>query len=122
MSTIDRPQSEGTLDDVGGAEPPEGPAAAALIAAGTGCLAVGIFTTAAEASSSFASSITYNTDVGALSGKTTLAVVVWLVVWAILHVVLRHRPFPITRALTVCLVLTAAGFLLTFPTFFELFA
>lgn len=121
MSTIDRPQATPGTDDLAGTDLPDGPPAAALIAAGIGCLAMGAFTTIAEASSSFASNITYSTAVGPLSGKTILAVIVWLVAWLILHFALRTRPFAITRALTICLALTALGFLLTLPTFFQLF-
>jgi hypothetical protein len=120
MSTIDRPQATSDTDVVG-TDLPDGPPAAALIAAGVGCLAMGVFTTATEASSSFATTLTYSTAVGPLSGKTILTVIVWLIAWVVLHFALRTRPFPITRALTVCLALTAAGFLLTFPTFFQLF-
>lgn len=121
MSTIDRPQAAPGTDDVVGADLPDGPAAAALIAAGVGCLAMGAFTTIAEASASFAKTLTYNTDVGPLSGKTILTVIVWLVAWVILHLAVRRREVGITRALTVCLILTAGGFLLTFPTFFRIF-
>jgi hypothetical protein len=59
--------------------------------------------------------------VGPLSGKTIMAVVVWLVAWAVLHVALRGRPYETRRALVVSLVLIALGVLGTFPTFFQLF-
>jgi hypothetical protein len=101
---------------------PEGPPAAALVAAGVGCLAMGVLTSAAEASESFADKLNLRDAVGALSGKTTYAVVVWLLSWAVLHAWMRRRPLPLRRALTGCLLLTGAGFLLTFPTVFELFA
>ncbi len=120
MSTIDRPQATSSTDDVVGADLPDGPPAAALIA-GVGCLAMGAFTTAAEASSSFATTLTYSTAVGSLSGKTILTVIVWLIAWAVLHFALRARNVGITRALVLSLILTAGGVLLTFPTFFQLF-
>jgi hypothetical protein len=43
------------------------------------------------------------------------------VAWAILHVVLRRRPYETRRALVVSLVLIAVGVVGTFPTFFQLF-
>lgn len=124
MSTIDAPQAGSApadSTDVAGDDLPDGPPAAALIAAGVGCLAVGVLTAWAEASKSFRKTITYNDGVGPLSGKTILAVVVWLIAWGVLHYVLRSRPFPIPRALSICLVLTGLGVLLTFPTFFQMF-
>jgi hypothetical protein len=122
MSTIDRSQSSEAMPVAGsGADRPSGPPAAALIAAGVGCLAMGVFTTAAEASKSFATTLTYSTDVGPLSGKTILTVIVWLVAWVALHATLRARDVDLTRALAVCLALTGVGVLLTFPTFFQMF-
>jgi len=101
---------------------PEGPIAAAILAGGIGCLALGLFTTLAEASSSFSDWLSWDNDVGPLSGKTALAVIVWLVSWAVLHVVYRAKPFETRRALTIALVLVALGVLGTFPTFFQIFA
>lgn len=101
---------------------PEGPIAAAIIAGGVGAVALGLFTTLAEASTSFKDWLDWNTRVGPLSGKTCLAVIVWLVAWAILHVIYRARAFETRRALTVSLVLIGLGVLGTFPTFFQAFA
>jgi hypothetical protein len=101
---------------------PEGPIAAAILAGGIGCLALGLFTTLAEASSSFSDWLSWDDDVGPLSGKTALAVIVWLISWAMLHVVYRAKPFETRRALTIALVLVALGVLGTFPTFFQIFA
>ena len=101
---------------------PEGPIAAAVIAAGIGGLALGLLTVWAEASTSFADTLAWSDRVGPLSGKSSLAVVVWLVSWAVLHVIYRSRPYETTRALTIALVLIALGVVGTFPTFFQLFA
>jgi hypothetical protein len=101
---------------------PEGPVVAAILAGGVGCLALGVFTTLSEASTSFADKLAWSDDVGPLSGKTIMTVIVWLVSWAILHAVYRNRTAGIGRALTIALVLIGFGVLLTFPTFFQLFA
>jgi hypothetical protein len=100
---------------------PEGPIAAAILAGGVGCLALGVLTTLAEASTTIKDWLNWNDDVGPLSGKTGMAVIIWLIAWAVLHVVYRTKPFETRRALTITLVLIALGALGTFPTFFQAF-
>jgi hypothetical protein len=100
---------------------PEGPIAAAILAGGVGCLALGVATTLAEASTSVHDWLDLDSDVGPLSGKTIVAVVVWLVAWPVLHIAYRNRPFETRRALTIALVLVALGVVGTFPTFFQAF-
>jgi len=100
---------------------PEGPIAAAIIAGGIGAAALGLFTTLAEASTGVKDWLQWSDRVGPLSGKTIMAVLVWLVSWAVLHVALRSRPYETRRALVVALVLIGLGVLGTFPTFFRLF-
>jgi hypothetical protein len=101
---------------------PEGPIAAAILAGGVGCLALGVLTTLAEASTTIKDWLDVNSDVGPLSGKTIGAVVVWLVSWVVLHVIYRDKPFETRRALTIALILVALGVIGTFPTFFQAFA
>ena len=100
---------------------PEGPIAAAIIAGGVGAAALGVVTTLAEASEGIREWLQWSDAVGPLSGKVIVAVGVWLVAWAILHVALRSRPYETRRALVVSLVLIAVGVVGTFPTFFQLF-
>ena len=59
---------------------------------------------------------------GPLSGKTTFAVVVWLVAWAVLHLALRARARLTNGVLVTTGILIALGLLGTFPVFFQLFA
>ncbi len=101
---------------------PEGPIAAAIIAGGVGAAALGVVTTLAEASEGIREWLQWSDAVGPLSGKVLMAVGVWLVAWAILHVALRSRPYETRRALVVALVLIGLGVVGTFPTFFQLFA
>lgn len=101
---------------------PEGPVAAAVLAGGIGCLALGLFTTLAEVSSSIKDWLSWKDDVGPLSGKTGTAVIVWLIAWIALHVFYRDKPFETRRALAIALVLIGLGALGTFPTFFQAFA
>ena len=72
-------------------EKPEGPVAAAILAAGVGALALGVLTTLAEASEGFKEFLTFSEPVGPLSGKTIGAVLIWLVAWVVLHIVYRNK-------------------------------
>lgn len=122
MSTsIERPAHPGA-DEIPYDDKPEGPISAAILAAGIGVLAMGVVTTLSEASTSVADALNWYDRVGPLSGKTIIAVVVWLAAWVVLHVALRRKAYENTRALAVALVLIALGVLGTFPTFFDLFA
>ena len=107
------------------ADKPDGPAGAAMVAAGAGIFALGLFTTLAEASAAFKSFLErfdVVDGVGPLAGKTTLAVLVWAVVWAVLAVVWRGRDTHLRRMFGVGLVLGILGAVGTFPPFFEAFA
>ena len=118
---VERPPAEERLTRIEFEDRPEGPIAAAVIAGGVGAAALGVVTTLAEASTGVSDWLAWSDRVGPLSGKTILAVVVWLVAWAVLHAALRGRPYETRRALVVSLVLIALGVLGTFPTFFQLF-
>jgi hypothetical protein len=100
---------------------PEGPISAAIIASGIGATALGLFTTLAEASTTLKDWLQFSDEVGPLSGKTIMTVVVWLISWAILHAVLRGKQYETGRAFIIAMVLIGLGVLGTFPTFFELF-
>ena len=101
---------------------PEGPVAAAIIAGGVGALSLGVLTTLAEASVDIKDFLTLDDGVGALSGKTIGAVIIWLVSWVVLHLMYKDKPLETPRALTVALVLIGLGILGTFPIFFQAFA
>ncbi len=100
---------------------PNGIAAAALLAAGIGTLAIGVITTLAEASLAFANNLKFVAAVGPLSGKTTMAVIVWLVSWVVLHFLWRKKEVDFLRVFIISLVLIGLGLLGTFPPFFDLF-
>ena len=70
---------------------PDGPLAAALLAAGIGSFALGLFTTLAEASTAFRERLILDAGVGPLSGKTVWATVVFIIAWAVLAARLRNR-------------------------------
>jgi hypothetical protein len=64
---------------------PNGPDAAAILAAGIGCALVGILALAGDASDRIGKLLNIYNPVGTLSGVTTLAIIVWLVSWFILN-------------------------------------
>jgi hypothetical protein len=99
-----------------------GEATAALLAAGIGCFAMGLVTTLAAASTAISNALKFAPAVGPLSGKTTVAVVVWLVTWGVLHLLWRNKQINFARMFIVSLVFVGLGVLGTFPMFFDLFA
>src|SRR5918994_3918566 len=101
---------------------PEGPISAAIVAAGIGALALGILTTLAEANETIKGWLEVSSSVGPLSGKTTVAVVIWLVAWAVLHSTMRRTEYETRKAFGVAVVLVSLGVIGTFPTFFQAFA
>jgi len=113
------PAAHDAIDDI---EKPEGPVAAAIIAAGVGALSLGILTTTAEASTSVKDFLSFYDPVGPLSGKTIGAVVIWLAAWAVLHMIYKDKSVGSRTALTAALVLIGLGVVGTFPIFFQLFA
>lgn len=115
---------------------PNGPVAAGFIAAGVGALVIGLAVVANEASTAIKQAIGWDVNaflkfdanyglgsgVGPLSGKVTLAVIAFAITWAILGFIWRGRELPFRQVFWISLALVAAGFLLTFPPIFALFA
>ena len=123
----------GMYDDVGVApeleglnlvEKPDGPGAAAMISAGVGIFVLGFLTTAAVISGTVKSFLLWwewGQGVGPLAGKSTIAVIAWLISWAILYFLWRHKDVVLKTAFYIGLGLGILGAIGTFPTFFELF-
>ncbi|MEX2181753.1 MAG: hypothetical protein WD771_06900 [Gemmatimonadaceae bacterium] len=86
---------------------------AAVLAAGIGAAALGIFVLLHEAGSYSAPAL--YAPSGGLSGRTTGAVAVWLVAWVVLATRWRGRELGPTRILAWTLGLTAFALLATFP-------
>lgn len=99
----------------------EGPISAAILAAGVGALTMGIVTTLSEASTAISDGLNWYDPVGPLSGKTIIAVAVWLLAWVVLHLALRRSAYETRRAMVASVVLIALGVIGTFPTFFQIF-
>jgi hypothetical protein len=100
---------------------PNGPAAAAILAAGIGCFAIAIFALLGDKIAAFKTAMIFYKPTGPLSGVTTCAIVVWLLCWAILHWRWSGRMLTLTRINAAALILLALSLLLTFPPIVDLF-
>ncbi len=102
---------------------PKRAAAAGGIAAGIGVLVLGILTVLAEANADIKTDILdIKSRVGPLSGKTTFAVLAYFVSWAALAPVLWRQKLAWNTVVIITAVLVVAGFIGTYPKFFQLFA
>jgi hypothetical protein len=107
-------------------EPPEelepnGGIVAAVVAAGVGCAALGVVTVAAAALSSFADFLTLYAPAGPLTGKASVAVLIYLIAWVNLHARLRDRELHLFRAFLLTMALLLVGLIGTFPPVYHLF-
>jgi hypothetical protein len=91
---------------------------AAFMASGIGAAVLGILTTASEVSKPIGDALNWVKPVGALSGKTDLTILAFIVSWAILHFTVKN--VKLRTAFTIALVGLAIGLVFTFPPVFEL--
>ncbi len=124
------------MDSQQPATKPNGPVAAAFLAAGVGSLTMGIGVVLNEASTTIKNAIgvdfnaflqfdkTYGlgSGVGPLSGKVGIAVIAYVVSWLVFFLWLRGKEVNFRSYFVAALVLVALGFALTFPPIFEIFA
>jgi hypothetical protein len=107
---------------------PNGPVAAAFIAAGAACFTLGLMVVGVDANDSFKSALDFSKNyglgsgVGPLSGKIAIATIVYVVTWLGLHLALRRQEVAWRRVMIATGILVGLGFLLTFPPAFELIA
>ena len=98
-----------------------GPAAAAILAAGIGCFSLGLLVIFSEAIPSLKNALTFYAPVGPLSGKTIVQVVVYCIAWATLAYAWRGRNVAFARVYAATLVLIGLGLIGTFPLVYEVF-
>jgi hypothetical protein len=114
MSQVD------TSIHVAGKDIPNGRGAAAILAAGIGSAAVGVLAILRDAFAAMANALNFYNPSGPLSGVTTVAVVIWLAAWFVLHRRWRNANVALRRVNMLAFVLLAVGLLLTFPPFMDL--
>jgi hypothetical protein len=100
---------------------PNGAGAAALLAAGIGSFLVAVFAILADQNAAIKSLMIFWKPTGPLSGVTTCAILIWLAVWAILHLRWRNRSVALARIGAAAFALLILGLLLTFPPIADLF-
>jgi hypothetical protein len=98
-----------------------GPACAAVLAAGIGSCALGVLVTLNEASAKISGMLNLYGPVGPLSGKTGVAILVWLVAWGVLASAWKDRDVDFGKVWRAALTLVILGLLGTFPLVFDLF-
>jgi len=99
---------------------PNGPGAAAILAAGIGSAALGILALAGDASGAINKFLNFYNPTGALSGVSTLAIIIWLIAWLVLARLWGAKTVDVVRINWISFALLAVGFLLTFPPFMDL--
>ena len=112
MATTNEP-SMGNVDT-------NGAGASAILAAGIGSAALGVFTLLTDAFNGIKSFLTFYMPTGALSGVTTSTIVIWLAAWFMLAKKWNGREVALTRVNVIAFVLLTVGFTLTFPPFLDL--
>lgn len=115
-----QPQKEPAVRISAESNLPNGPGAAAILSAGIGCFALSVFAVVADASKPVAKFFTFYLPTGPLSGVTTTAIVLWLVMWGVLARLWHHRTVAIAKINVVAFVFLFLGILLTFPPFADL--
>jgi hypothetical protein len=99
---------------------PSGPGAAAILAAGLGSFALGVFALAGDAWPRVKAAFNWWKPTGPLSGVTAATCLVWLVAWFVLARLWRGRNVNLAAVNVAAFALLAGGFLLTFPPFMDL--
>ena len=98
-----------------------GKGAAAVLAAGIGCFLVAVFAIAADKSATIQSMMNFYLPTGPLSGVTTSAILIWLVLWFVLDLRWGKRNVAMARTNSIALALLLLSLLLTFPPVADLF-
>jgi hypothetical protein len=98
---------------------PFAPAAAALLAAGIGCLVFGGLTAMTEASRTFADALIFMPKVGPLSGQALSAAMAFLASWKLLEFILRGKEPDEKRVFAAMWLMVAVGVVLTFPPVYQ---
>jgi peptidoglycan biosynthesis protein MviN/MurJ (putative lipid II flippase) len=112
MVRVDVRTAESALS---GEATPNGPGAAAILAAGIGSAALGLFALAGDAFPSINRLFQFYKPSGALSGVSTVAVIVWLIAWFVLARRWGHSTVNMAKVNVGAYLLLAVGVLLTFP-------
>ena len=92
-----------------------GSAAAAILSAGIGCAMLGILALAGDAFPAISKLLIFHKPTGALSGVTTVSIIVWLASWLVLNRQWAARSVDLAKINLAAFAGLAVGLLLTFP-------
>jgi hypothetical protein len=92
-----------------------GSGAAAIFSAAVGCFVLAVLAIVGDKSALIHRSLVLYKPTGPLSGVTTIAILVWLVTWAILGWSWREKMVPAGRVNAIALALLVLSLVLTFP-------
>jgi len=112
---VKMPTSTGEVEII-----PNGPGAAAILGAGIGSAVLGILGLAGDASETIRHLLNFYNPTGALSGVTTVTIVIWLVCWYLLNLRWRSKAVDMTKINAAAFIGLAIGLFLTFPPFMDL--
>jgi hypothetical protein len=98
-----------------------GSGAAAILAAGIGSFVLAVLAIAADRSAAIKGLLAFYKPTGALSGVTTVAILIWLSTWLILDRLWSKRAVALAQIIPLAFVLLFLSFLLTFPPIADLF-
>ena len=98
---------------------PNGPIAAAILSAAIACFTLGLTTIASDKNKAINKFMNFYPPSGALTGETTIAILVWLAAWIILARVWRNTSRALTPINITSFTLLVLGLLLTFPPFID---
>ena len=97
-----------------------GPGAAAILSAAVGCFLIGLFFLLEDAYPAVNDFFKFYPPSGALSGMTTTAVAIWLVLWYMLARLWRNKMVRMLPINVAAFLLLGLSLLLTFPPFIDL--
>jgi hypothetical protein len=118
---VDAPE----VDALGLTERPDGPGAAAMMAAGIGIFVMGLLTVLSEASvpiHDFLEDLQFSVGVGPLAGKTLLGSAAFFLGWIVLGAAWRNREVDLRRWFWIAFALGVLGAIMMFPPVFKAFA
>ncbi len=101
---------------------PNGEAAAAIVAAGIGCLTMGILTVLATAIGGLHTVLQFYPPAGSITGITSLMVIAWLVSWVALYRLWKSKQRNFTRIFIIVLLCILLGIVGIFPPLVHMFA
>ncbi len=92
-----------------------------ILAAAIGSASLGLFIVLAEASTKIKAFLNFYDPVGPLSGKTTLATLIFFLSWFGLNQICKTKALNTTKTIKIAFILIGIALILSFPPFFELF-